>query len=182
MLDDENDVAGGPDTQAVEQSPALVINCAPLLTRIVEVVGRDGVVYRLRDDVPTDRLLWAFNLLDITPRITQAANWEEREQALDDYARERLNVATTIVRHSYPAMTRSAVNATFTEEQMGELLGYFFTSRLFPFLEQRRALAQQAAQEAPQDAQAAQEGQTAAKRANPSQRAATAGVTRSPRR
>lgn len=178
--DTEDDALTPQDDQEDQdehaQAPALVINCAPLLTRIVEVVGRDGVVYRLRDDVPTDRLLWAFNLLDITPRITQAASWEEREQALDDYARERLNVATTIVRHSYPAMTRSAVNATFTEAQMGELLGYFFTSRLFPFLEQRRALAQQAAQEA-QDAP--QAGQPAPK---VSQRTATAGVTRSPRR
>lgn len=125
------------------QAPALTITCEPLLTRLIAVIGRDGVTYRLRDDVPTDRLIWGFHLLDISERVTQAQTWEEREQALDERDRERLNLITTIVRHSYPQMTRADVETTFTAEQMEELLGYFFTNHLLPLLAQRIASAKQ---------------------------------------
>lgn len=123
--------------------PALIINCDPLLTRTIEVTGSDGVVYRLRDDVSTDRLIWGFSLLDIERRMAAAGSWEEREAALDDRDRERLNLTTTIVRHSYPTLTRAEVERTFTGAQMEELLGYFFTNRLLPLLAQRLASARE---------------------------------------
>lgn len=184
MANDENDVTDAPDTQAVEQPPALVINCEPLLARLIEMTGRDGVVYRLRDDVPTDRLLWAFGLLDIAQAVKNAQTWEEREQALDDRDRERLNVVATIVRHSYPTMTRAVVARVFTVEQMEELLGYFFTTRLLPLLEQRIASVTQAQEQAQGQAEQIPEVPPAKEQAKPNRavrRAASADVTPTPK-
>ena len=185
-MPEDDDTLTPQDVEAVEQSPALVIDCDPLLARLVEMTGRDGVTYRLRDDVPTDRLLWAFKLLDIAQAVTRAETWEERESALDERDRERLNVVATIVRHSYPQMTRAAVARVFTAAQMEELLGYFFTNRLLPLLEQRIASAQQereqASPEAAQEAQpeTAQETEPAPQPAP--RRAASAGATRGRKR
>lgn len=186
------------------QEPALTINCEPILVRYVEVIGRDGQVYRLRDDVPTQRLVWGFHLLDIENKVQQATGWEEREAALDEREQERLNLATTIVRHSYQQLRRADVARVFTVAQQEELCGYFFTTRLLPLLAQRLASAQQLQQEqtgqdaAQQDAAAEQTEHTeqpvtptppaaTAKTSQPSQtsrgkRAATAGVTPSRRR
>lgn len=181
MPDDPNDLLDEPDAQSVEQQPALVINCEPLLARLIEMTGRDGVVYRLRDDVPTDRLLWAFSLLDIAQAVKNAQTWEAHEAALDDRDRERLNVVATIVRHSYPQMTRAVVAKVFTVAQMEELLGYFFTTRLLPLLEQRIASVTQASQEVSQETQ--QEAQPKGDQTPLAvSRAASAGATRGRKR
>jgi hypothetical protein len=181
MVNDEPDALDDLEGHA----PALVIDCAPLLARVVEMVGRDGVVYRLRDDVPTQRLLWAFRLLDLERAIKDATTWEAREAAIDERERERLNLATTIVRHSYPQLTRARIGALFTDAQLDELLGYFFTTRLLPLLAQRLASAnseQSAAQTETPDAETLAAPTTPAKVARTASRAGSVGATRSRKR
>lgn len=171
MADDVNDAAADLD----DQTPTLAINCAPLLTRVITVEARDGQTYRLRDDVPTARLLWGFHVMDLSQRVVAAQTWEEHEAALDERDQERLNLATTIVRHSYPALRRADVANLFTGEQMEELFGYFFTNRLLPLLEQRIASVRTNAVEAEESGEATPVRKTTAK-------AATVAVTRSRKR
>ncbi len=150
--------AGSEDLGDLEgQEPVLTIDCESVLVRYVEVIGRDGQTYRLRDDVPTQRLVWGFHLLDIESRVQQATGWEEREAAIDEREQERLNLATTIVRHSYPQLRRGDVARILTAAQQEELCGYFFTTRLLPLLAQRLASARQAQQQE----QAQQSGESA---------------------
>lgn len=148
--------------------PAHVIAVDEVATRIVEVRVATETLY-LRDDVSLQQLMYAMRLIDVAKRQQDAlasGDYETFTDASEERARETLNVATTIVRHSYPDWSRADVEQRLPEETREAVVAHFFTNRLTPYLQRQidfQALSQPAStveqEPAPAETTAAQEAE-----------------------
>lgn len=170
-----------PHTDLDGHTPARIIAIDEVATRIVEVRAATETLY-LRDDVSLQQLMWAMRLLDIAKRQQEAlesGDYEAFTAASEERDRETLNVATTIVRHSYPDWRRTDVEQRLPPETREAVVAHFFTNRLTPYLQHQvdfQALSQLA--ETPVTAAEEPAATTTAMAAV----ADTEGVTPSPRR